>query len=290
MSDTPPASAHADAFEFVKNLALELSSGKVDLPAYPDVAVRLRQVLADENVTPHKIELVVSTEPALAGKLLMIANSAALNPAGPRITSVKAAVTRMGFNMVRSASLAFAMEQIRKASALVAIRDQMNALWERSILLAGLAYVIARRCTQVNPDTALLAGLLHAVGKLYILTRAVKSPSLWSDTPTYNQIVTDWHGNIAKAILENWDIGDKIVEAVADYENLERTHVGFADLTDVLSVANLLADLGNDQESVAALVGGLKVFDRLHLDAAGVQRLLTESEKEVSSFRAALGS
>ena len=290
MSDTPPASAHSDAFEFVKNLALELSTGKVDLPAFPDVAVRVRQVLADENVTPQKIELCVSTEPALAGKLLMIANSAALNPAGPRITSVKAAVTRMGFNMVRSASLAFAMEQIRKASTLVAIREQMNALWERSILLAGLSYVVARRCTQVNPDTALLAGLLHGVGKLYILTRAVKSPSLWSDKPTYNQIVTDWHGNIAKAILENWDIGDKIVEAVAEYENLERTHVGFADLTDVLAVANLLADLGNDQESVAALVQGLKVFDRLHLDAAGVQKLLAESEKEVAGFRAALGS
>ncbi|MEY4761009.1 MAG: hypothetical protein RLZZ200_865 [Pseudomonadota bacterium] len=290
MSDTTAGTAHADAFEFVKNLALELSTGKVDLPAFPDVAVRVRQVLADENVTPQKVEMVVGTEPALAGKLLMIANSAALNPAGPRITSVKAAVTRMGFNMVRSASLAFAMEQIRKASSLVAIRDQMNALWERSILLAGLSYVIARRCTQVNPDTALLAGLLHGVGKLYILTRAAKSPSLWNDAAAYNQIVTDWHANIAKAILENWEIGDKIVEAVAEHENLDRAHVGFADLTDVLAVANLLADKGQDPESLAPLVAELKVFDRMHLDAAGVEKLLVESEKEVSSFRAALGS
>ena len=290
MSDTPQPSSHADAFEFVKNLALELSTGKVDLPAFPDVAVRVRQVLADENVTPQKIELVVSTEAALAGKLLMIANSAALNPAGPRITSVKAAVTRMGFNMVRSASLAFAMEQIRKAAQLVSIREQMNALWERSVLLAALSYVIARRCTQVNPDTALLAGLLHGVGKLYILTRAAKQPTLWNDPATYNQIVADWHANISKAILENWEIGDKVVEAVADYENLARAHVGFADLTDVLSVANLLADLGHDPASMAALIEGTKVFDRMHLDAAGVQKLLVESEKEVTSFRAALGS
>ncbi len=290
MSDTPQPSSHADAFEFVKNLAAELSTGKVDLPAFPDVAVRVRQVLADENVTPQKIELVVSTEPALAGKLLMIANSAALNPAGPRITSVKAAVTRMGFNMVRSASLAFAMEQIRKAASLVAIRDQMNALWERSVLLASLSYVIARRCTQVNPDTALLAGLLHGLGKLYILTRAAKQPSLWSDRATYDQIVADWHANVAKAILENWEIGDKVVEAVAEYENLNRAHVGFPDLTDVLSVANLLADLRETPDAIEASIQGLKVFDRMHLDAAGIQKLLVESEKEVTSFRAALGS
>jgi HD-like signal output (HDOD) protein len=287
---TTTGMGQSDAFSFVQHLAAELSAGKIDLPAFPDVAVRVRQVLADETVTPQKIELVVSTEPALAGKLLMIANSAALNPAGPRITSVKAAITRMGFNMVRSASLAFAMEQIRKSPALAAIREPMNELWERGLMVAGLSYVVAKRCTQVNPDTALLAGLLHGLGKLYILTRAAKQPSLWQDKAVYNQILRDWHSNVAKAILENWEISDDVVDAVSEYENLGRSHIGFTDLTDVLTVATLLEAFREFPESIELNMQGVKGFERMQLDLAGVVKLLEESDKEVGSLRAALGA
>ena len=36
------------AFAFVSELAKEVSTGKVELPSFPDVAVRVRKVLADE--------------------------------------------------------------------------------------------------------------------------------------------------------------------------------------------------------------------------------------------------
>ena len=67
-----------DSFAFVKLLAAELSAGKIDMPSFPDVAARVRQVLSDEFVSSKQVIRVVSSEPALAGKLLMIANSAAL--------------------------------------------------------------------------------------------------------------------------------------------------------------------------------------------------------------------
>ena len=102
-----------ESFAFVQSLAKELSSGRIDMPSFPDVAARVRQVLADEFVSSAQVVRVVSSEAALAGKLLMIANSAAINPGGARITEIKTAVTRIGLNMVRSATLAFAMEQLR---------------------------------------------------------------------------------------------------------------------------------------------------------------------------------
>jgi HD-like signal output (HDOD) protein len=157
-------------------------------------------------------------------------------------------------------------------------------------MVAGLCYVVAKRCTQVNPDTALLAGLLHGVGKLYILTRALKQPSLWQDKPTYNQIVRDWHANIAKAILENWEVSEEVVDAVADYENIGRSHVGFTDLTDVLTVASLLAAFREFPESIELNLQGVKGFERMQLDQAGVLKLLAESDKEVGSLKAALGA
>ena len=291
MTQTQTAqSANALAFEFVQTLAHELSAGKVDLPSFPEVAARVRQVLSDEFVSSQQIVKVVSTEPSLVGKLLMIANSAAMNPGGPKITDLKSAITRIGFNMVRSASLAFAMEQIKKSESLAGLRLPLNELWERSVLVAALSYVIAKRCTNINADTALLTGLMHGMGRLYILTRAAKHPALFNDSPTYNQIVRDWHASIAKAILENWEISEEIVQAVEEYENLDRTHIGYTDLTDVLAVSSLIAAFHEFPESLELNMQGVKAFERMQLDGEGVKKILAESEREVASLRQALGA
>src|SRR5215218_1528836 len=96
-----------EAFAFVQSLAAELSTGKVELPSFPDIAMRVRQVLSDDNVGPDKVVRVVGSEPALAARLLQLANSAAMNFSGKAVTDLRTAVNRMGFNMVRSAAIAF---------------------------------------------------------------------------------------------------------------------------------------------------------------------------------------
>lgn len=279
-----------DSFAFVQSLATELSSGKIDMPSFPDVAARVRQVLSDEFVSSIQIVRVVTSEAALAGKLLMIANSVAMNPNGQKITELKTAITRIGLNMVRSASLAFAMEQLRKAGDLTALQKPMGVLWERSVLVAAMCYVVAKRCTSINADTALLMGLMHCMGRLYILTRAAKFPALFADKATYNQIERDWHSNIAKAILENWQISDEVVAAVAGFEDLDRDHKGAPDLTDVLTVANLLSSYHEFPESLELNMQGVHACVRMNLDAAACLRVVQESANEIASLRKALGN
>jgi HD-like signal output (HDOD) protein len=283
-------SVSQESFAFVQELARELSGSKIDIPAFPDVAARVRRVLADEFVSSKQVVQVVSSEPALAGKLLMIANSAAMNPNGPRITELKSAITRIGLNMVRSASLAFAVEQMRKAQSFESLRVPLNALWERCVLVAAMSFVVARRTATVNSDQALLAGLMHGLGKLYILTRASKFPSLFADQPTYTTIVRDWHGAIAKAILENWEMGEDIVAAISEFEDLDRDNKGPADLTDVLTVANLLATYHEFPDSLELNMQGVKACSRLRLDAAACQKIVRESGEELASLRSALGA
>ena len=82
------------AFAFVQSLALEMSAGKIEIPSFPDVAVRVRKVLSDENCSATQIARVVSAEPAMAAKLLQMANSVALNPNGSKITELKSAIAR----------------------------------------------------------------------------------------------------------------------------------------------------------------------------------------------------
>ena len=105
-----------------------------------------------------------------------MANSAALNATGKAVTDLRTAINRMGNEMVRSASVAFAMSQLRYNEKLGAIKSDLDDLWERSMLGAAFALVLARKCTKINPEEAMLTGMMHAISKLYVLIRAVDRP------------------------------------------------------------------------------------------------------------------
>jgi HD-like signal output (HDOD) protein len=276
-------------FSFVKGLAAELSQGQVELPSVPDIVIRLQQTLSDDNVTNDTVVRVIGSEPMLAGRLLTMANSVALNTSGRKIADLPTAVARVGFNIVRSAALSFAVEQLRKASEFRHLEGQLDALWKNSVQIAALCHVIARRFSSLNGDTALLAGLMHNVGRLYILTRASKYPSLTADPLTFNSIVRDWHANVAKALLENWKVADEIVDAVAGYEDMDREARGPVTLTDVLSLAVLLDRNRSGSEMNVPDETLIKALKRMQLQVRDCHSVLDESAEEIAALKSALG-
>lgn len=277
------------AFAFVQTLALEMSAGKIEIPSFPDVAVRVRKVLADENCSALQVARVVSAEPAMAAKLLQMSNSAALNPNGNKITELKTAIARIGLSNVRSASLAYAMDQIKNAKELAPLRKPLHDLWERSVKVAAMSFVVARSWTKINADQAMLAGLMHGMGRVYILTRAVKHPELFGDTAAYHQIVRDWNAQVAKAVLVSWDISPDIIEAVEHYEDLERTGTGVLDLTDVLTLANVLVSFHTDPPILEIRLKETAAAVRLGVQTEAIQKVLQETAGELASLRSALG-
>jgi HD-like signal output (HDOD) protein len=282
--------SNKEAFAFVQTLALEMSAGKIEIPSFPDVAVRIRKVLADENCDASQVAKVVGAEPAMAARMLQMANSAALNPNGNKITELKSAIARVGFSNVRTASLTYAMDQLKNAPALLPIRKPLNDLWERSVKVAAMAFVTARRWTKVNADKAMLAGLMHGMGRVYILTRAVKHPALFADVEAYQQIVRDWNSQIAKAVLDSWDISPDIIEAVEQYEDLGRAGSGAPDLTDVLTIANLLVSFHTDPAALEIHLAETAASKRLGLTPDACQKALQETVGELTSLRQALGA
>ena len=82
-----------------------------------------------------------------------------------------------------------------------------------------MSRVIARRFTTLNADTALLAGLLQCIGKLYLLTRAARYPALLGDDAALERITSEYHLRVAQAILRNWDMDPEIVKAIGACEN-----------------------------------------------------------------------
>lgn len=275
------------AFAFVSELAKEVSSGKVELPSFPDVAVRVRKVLADEAVANDQIGRIVGSDAGLAARVLTLANSAALNRTGRTVADLKTAINRIGHNNVRTAAVSFAIAQLRRASELRNIAQDLERVWQEATLVAALAYSIGSRC-QINADESMLAGLLHNVGKLYVLARANRHGSLFRDPPVLAQVMRDWHANVGKAIVENWGFSEHIAEAIGEHENTDRM-VEKADVADVLTVAVMAAGFMGHEVDFELNMQGVKAFSRLRLDNAKCADIMQNCGDEISALRSALG-
>jgi HD-like signal output (HDOD) protein len=276
------------AFAFVQALAAELSAGEVELPGYPAVVASIQQVLNDDDVDIARVVTAIGSEPAIASQIVRMANSAALNPRRIPAADLRAAITRVGLNTVRTATVSFAMSALRSAPDLKGLEREIEELWQRSVRVASLSQSIARRLTQLNADAAMLAGLLQGIGRLYILARASKHPALYTDAQAYNHVVQTWHLQIAAALVENWGFAPDIIEAVRNSEDMEQDIRGPLTLADVLAVAALLADYAGTPDTLRALVAASRPFQRLQLSFEACENFMTASAEEVAQLREVL--
>ncbi len=284
------APSRAAAFEFVRELAAELSARAVELPSFPEVALRVQRVLSDETVALERVVRVIGAEPGLATRVLQMANSAALHPGGRPIADLRAAIARLGFDLLRSAAISFAMVQLQRAQEHKSIAVPLRLLWQRSVRVATTSLVVARHAGTLNADEALLAGLLHNVGRLYVLTRAARHPMLFEDAAGYAEVVRQWHVPIARALLENWRVADELVEAICTVESDEFEPRGPLSLADVLATAQLVASLREQPELLAARITESRCAARLGVKAGQIDTLLAQARSELQALEAALGA
>ena len=98
----------------------------------------------------------------------------------------------------------------------------------------------------------------------------------------------DWHANVGKAIVENWGFPEHISEAVGDHENIDRT-VGHPDVTDILSVAVMMAGFMGHEADLELNMQGVKAFWRLGLNNDKCVEIMRGCAEEISALRTALG-
>jgi HD-like signal output (HDOD) protein len=276
------------ALQFLRSLAAEVSRGTVNLPCFPDVVIRIREALADPEASLAQTVKILGAEPRLAARLLQAANSAAFNHSGKPVTDLRAAITRLGHRAVQSSAMAFAVQQLRLAPALRAIAKPLHQLWEESISVASICQVIARR-THVNPDEAFLTGLLHGIGRLYIMVRAVGKQNTLYANPSFVEMVEGWHPAIGKTVLENWGFAEAMSDAVgsqADYGHAGRFE---ADLTDILIVSIVLAVALRQPGPQSIDFSGIHSFQRFGFTAQDCTDILKHAQYQLCSLHAELG-
>lgn len=250
--------------QFLQQLAEDLNSKNISLPSFPDVVINIRTALEDPTCSSERLADVVRTDAVLVARLLMAANSAFHNRAGIDIVDLNLAISRLGFEVVRNTAITLAVEQIFHASQHKELRDAIKTIWSSSLSLASMCFVIARNSEHINPDNAFLCGLLHEVGKLYILTRARDYPNLMGDADSLNSVLEQWYASVGKSIVEAWGFSDEIANSLEIEENLSTDAAAPATLVDVIFAARAVLEKDAEEafsESSQGVVSKLKISD-----------------------------
>jgi HD-like signal output (HDOD) protein len=277
----------ATALSFLQKLATEVSKGTVDLPCFPDVVVRISHALADPNTTSDRVVTIVGAEPRLAARVLQTANSAAFNSAGKPLTDLRSAITRLGQQLVQSTAMSYAMQQMKNEASLRSIAQSLTELWNRSISVASISKLVAAR-TKVPADEAFLTGLLHGIGKLYIMARAVSGANGLGSEKSWMELVSGWHASIGKAVLQSWGFAEEMCEAVGDQDDVDRRWKHEARLVDVLIASLVLADALTQPEPRTLGTEGINAFLSIGVTPADCTVILVQAEEQIRLIHEAL--
>ncbi|MFK7831396.1 MAG: HDOD domain-containing protein [Congregibacter sp.] len=276
------------AFDFVRQLGMDLAKGQFDLPPFPDTALRIQQCIRSEDADFQQLSAIVSTEPALAARIMRMSNSAMMRRTPIEITDVDTAISRVGMAMVQNAAVAYAAREAFKCPPGSPAAEDLNALRAHSVKVASLSFVLARHTPyKGKPEEAMLAGLLHAVGRFYIYTKASEYPELFDDQEALKKLTSQWHTGVARAIVESWMFPESIAKGVDEQELTERDRIQSADLSDILYISNILARAG---VKAATALGDMDSLARLRISAENLTQILTDNEEEIQSMSTALSS
>jgi HD-like signal output (HDOD) protein len=270
--------------DFLTRIADTLAAGTIDLPAFPQVVIKVQEAYKDPNYTPQMVARLVSAEPTLARRLLDMANSVAFNATGRVIIDLGLALTRLGAQKVYGVVIAHAIQDVRRTESLKSVVGRMDEIWSDSVTVAHFSQAVAKRTSLPTPD-AFTAGLLHLMGRLYILVQCEQQPG--HRVVLGQDLIDAWHPVIARAVLQNWQISAEVCEAVGAQAQVDVVRTGNATLTDVLILGIRLAKrMRHNYDATSLSAGG--VLARLNLSIEECNALVGEAAADVRALERAL--
>ncbi|MFM2085723.1 MAG: hypothetical protein RLZZ237_592 [Pseudomonadota bacterium] len=261
--------------------------GELTFPTSVNAALQLQLALSEPDCHIDLAIKLVLAEPLLAARTVALANSAVYSRgAAAPVTSVRAAVMRMGYRNLYALVAAMVVRQFGSKIIDPQLRLKAEQLWEHTAHVAALAHVLARRVTNIDPDTALFAGIVHEVGGFYLLSRADEFPGLLDDDAEH------WMESAEEIISR--EVMKKLLIPQAVSEAIEGLRDGLLaippdSLLDTLLLAKQLAPVASplQQTFVEMLTPSDSVIDFI-IDNDTLQSILAESAEEVRSMSAAL--
>ena len=216
-----------------------------DLPTIPIVATKVMQMIEMDNISVEEIAKVVTTDPAVAARVLKIANSAFYG-CQRQIQTISGAIVVLGFNTLRSLVVAASVKEVYKPYGLT---EKM--LWDHSLGAALASRIIATTTRKANPEESFLAGLLHDIGKTImnsldrdkfqvVMQRCYNERLFFEEAE--ESVFNFRHDDVGAMVVKKWNFPESLVTAILYHHRLEfppDTDQYMVNLSSVVGIADL---------------------------------------------------
>jgi HD-like signal output (HDOD) protein len=266
-----------DLAQRVQNELIQaIDKDQLVLPTLPEVALRVREAAENPNVSIPDLVREISTDAALSARLIKVVNSPLLRTR-QEITDLGMAVNRMGINYTANLATGLAMAQMFQATSDI-IDRKMREVWARSTEVAGISHVLCRHYTRLKPDQATLAGLVHQIGVLPILSYAEENNQLMADSISLNLVIERIHPVLGDRILAAWDFPVPLRHIPTEHLDFNRS-TPTIDYADIVQVA-MLQSLNSEHPLAQMDWSTIASFNKLGLaqDEEGSEDLSAEME------------
>jgi len=226
-------------------IAIQRLIARVDsLPTLPVVTTQLLECLDNPDAPAAALASLISTDQALATRLLRLANSAYYG-FPRRIGTINLAVVVLGFDTVRDLSLSLLITDsfFRPASEMPL---DIDAAWRHSMAAAIASRMLLRSSGANVPGEGFVAGLVHDVGKLFLAryfpAEYSRVVGLARDEGMHlltaeSQVFGLTHGIVGGWLLDEWNLPVWLVDSTRDHHGvgaddewgLLSQHIWFAD-------------------------------------------------------------
>ena len=248
----------------LQELLTLIDNDELVLPTLPEVALKARETAEDPNASAGDLAKVINNDAAMTARIIKVANSPIMRGAR-EVQDVQMAIARLGMACISNLVTGLAMEQMFQATSDL-IDKTMRKSWKHSTEVAGIANVLCRHYTKLKPDQATLAGLVHNIGILPILTYAEDQNKL-NDPITLERVIDKIHPQVGTRILQSWEFPQELILVPGNYLNFKRdTGREKPDYADIVMVANLQSYIGSDHPLTTFDWSTVTAFNRLGLD------------------------
>ncbi|MDH5432498.1 MAG: HDOD domain-containing protein [Gammaproteobacteria bacterium] len=272
--------------EFLHQLTEAITQDKLVLPTLPEIALKIRDVVSDSDVTAEAVANVISQDAALSAKIMKVANSPLVRGT-VSITSLQLAVTRMGMAFVKNLATGLAMEQMFQATNDL-VDKKLRQSWEHSTDVAAICHVLASNFTKLQPDQAALAGLVHEIGVLPILTLAEEHPAILQHEDSLDKVIQRIQGKLGRMILKTWDFPPELIDVPIGCCDFKRNSGDSADYIDVVTVAKIQSYSDDHNPFTDLNTSEIPAFQKLgfadEIDVQNIEQIAVDADDVKSAM------
>lgn len=287
MAGTQAAPGPDEDLVLLRRIIDDLKGGRLRLPSLPDLAVKIRGAVNDPRRSVADVARLVQFDPALAARLIQVANSP-LYRGSRKFDNCHSAITRMGLSAARDLVVGFTLRNLFQARTPL-LRERLQLTWQHSCRVAAISSVLARLTPGLDPDRALLAGLVHDIGVLPLL-QYIETLGMDVDTARLDSLTGRLRAALGTFVLKTWQFDTDIADIPAQAEDWGRDCGIRVDYGDIVQVAHAHSLFGQGGYAGPPLPE-LRSFQKFTISKLGPGcslELLEQSRQEIQQVLAIL--